>query len=69
MFAGYWSAEGCNTSVTGTVVDCCCDHLSFFAVLVVNEEKNSNNRNRTRRKIKIIILALLGLSDNSSFDL
>lgn len=39
MFAGYWSAEGCNTSVTGTVVDCCCNHLSFFAVLVVNEEK------------------------------
>lgn len=39
MFAGYWSAEGCNTSVTGTVVDCYCNHLSFFAVLVVNEEK------------------------------
>lgn len=38
VFAGYWSAEGCNTSVTGAVVDCCCNHLSFFAVLVVNEE-------------------------------
>ncbi|CAG00691.1 unnamed protein product, partial [Tetraodon nigroviridis] len=31
---GYWSAEGCQTNVTGTQVVCSCDHLTFFAVLV-----------------------------------
>lgn len=35
VFAGYWSTEGCHTNVTQTEIVCCCNHLSFFAVLVV----------------------------------
>lgn len=36
VFAGYWSTEGCHTNVTATEIICCCNHLSFFAVLLVN---------------------------------
>ncbi|XP_029701884.1 adhesion G-protein coupled receptor G5-like [Takifugu rubripes] len=31
---GYWSTEGCHTNVTQAEIVCCCDHLSFFAVVV-----------------------------------
>ncbi|XP_026234874.1 adhesion G-protein coupled receptor G1-like [Anabas testudineus] len=31
---GYWSTEGCDTSVNETAFICSCNHLSFFAVLV-----------------------------------
>lgn len=35
MFSGHWSTQGCQTTFTETEFICNCDHLSFFAVLVV----------------------------------
>ena len=37
---GYWNTDGCETNNTGNEFICSCNHLSFFAVLVVNQ-KNS----------------------------
>lgn len=34
--SGYWSSEGCNTSRNHTDFVCRCNHLSFFAVLIVS---------------------------------
>ncbi len=36
VFSGHWSTDGCDTNNTGTEFVCSCNHLSFFAVLVVN---------------------------------
>lgn len=36
FFLGHWSTEGCETNKTETELACSCNHLSFFAVLVVN---------------------------------
>lgn len=35
-FLGRWSTGGCETNNTDTEFICSCNHLSFFAVLVVN---------------------------------
>lgn len=42
VFLGYWSTEGCDTNRTESEFICTCNHLSFFAVLVVKKKKNSS---------------------------
>lgn len=39
---GYWSTDGCITSYNGTEYICSCNHLSFFAVLVVSSSSSSS---------------------------
>uniref|UniRef100_A0A4W4GIA4 Adhesion G protein-coupled receptor G3 n=1 Tax=Electrophorus electricus TaxID=8005 RepID=A0A4W4GIA4_ELEEL len=36
--SGNWSTDGCSTSRENTQLICTCNHLSFFAVLIVNHE-------------------------------
>lgn len=33
---GFWITDGCDTNRTASEFVCTCNHLSFFAVLVVN---------------------------------
>uniref|UniRef100_A0A672YKF0 Adhesion G protein-coupled receptor G3-like n=1 Tax=Sphaeramia orbicularis TaxID=375764 RepID=A0A672YKF0_9TELE len=55
---GNWSTEGCDTTIVGTDYICSCNHLSFFAVLVVRHDNIFNYINYIGSALSVFFTAV-----------